>query len=94
MAAKNLIPYSVYLPENLFLKLKELAKDRKASVLIRDAIAMIIDGNDAYMSGYNKGVKDAGNVVYECPEAQMIAVKGKDLGAILTERIDALEMKK
>jgi len=94
MAAKNLIPYSVYLPENLFLKLKELAKDRKASVLIRDAIAMIIDGNDAYTSGYNKGLKDAGNVVYECPEAQMVAIKGKDLGAILTERIDALEMKK
>ena len=93
MATKNLIPYSVYLPEHLFLKLKGLAKDRKASVLIRDAISMIIDGNDAYTSGYNKAVKDAGNVIYECPEAQMIAIKVKDLGAILTERIDALEIK-
>ena len=93
MAAKNLIPYSVYLPEPLFNKLKGLAKDRKASQLIRDAIAMIIDGNDAYTSGYNKAIKDAGNVVYDCPEAQMIAIKGKDLGAILTERIDALELK-
>jgi hypothetical protein len=94
MAAKNLIPYSVYLPEHLFLKLKALAKDRKASVLIRDAIAMIIDGNDAYTSGYNKGVKDAGTVVYDCPEAQMIAIKGQDLGSILASKIDALEMKK
>ena len=93
MAAKNLIPYSVYLPEPLFLKLKEAAKQRKASTLIRDAISMIIEGNDEYTSGYNKALKDAANLVYECPEAQMIAIKGKDLGAILTERIDALEIK-
>jgi hypothetical protein len=93
MAAKNLIPYSVYLPENLFLKLKDLAKSRKASVLIRDAITMIIDGNDAYTSGYNKAIKDAGTIIYDCPEAQMIAVKGKDLGSILAEKIDSLEIK-
>ena len=76
---KKLIPYSVYLPENLFLELKKLAQDRKASKLIRDAIAMIIDGNDAYTSGYNKAVRDAAQLVYDCNEAQMIAVKGKDL---------------
>jgi hypothetical protein len=28
------------------------------------------------------------------PEAQMIAVKGKDLGAILNDQIQALEIKK
>jgi len=28
--------------------------------------------------------------VYACNEAQMIAVKGKDLGAILTEQIEGL----
>jgi hypothetical protein len=94
MEHKRLIPYSVYLPENQFLKLRQLAKERKASAMIRDAIDMIIDGNDAYTSGYNKAVKDAAQLVYDCNEAQMIAVKGKDLGSILTEQIEGLEIRK
>jgi metal-responsive CopG/Arc/MetJ family transcriptional regulator len=93
MEAKKLIPYSVYLPRNLYDKLKETAKERKASILIRDAIAMIIDGNDAYTSGYNKAIKDAAKVIYDCQEAQMIAIKGKDLGYILSERIAELEIR-
>jgi hypothetical protein len=75
-------------------KLKEAARSRKASVLIRDAITMIIDGHDAYTSGYNKAVKEAAQLIYDCPEAQMIAIKGKDLGSILTEQIELLEIKK
>lgn len=94
MDTKKLIPYSVYIPANLYKKLKLLAKERKASVLIRDAISMALDGNDAYTSGYNKAVKDASNVIYNNPEAQMIAIKGKDLGSILTEQIELLEIKK
>lgn len=93
MAEKKLIPYSVYLPKDYHDKLKEVAKDRKASALIRDAIQMILDGNDAYRGGYNKGVRDAAQIVYECDEAQMVAIKGRDLGAILTDRINELEMK-
>lgn len=93
METKKLIPYSVYLPAEYHAKLKEVAKERKASALIRDAITMILNGNDAYMGGYNKGIRDAAKVVYECQEAQMVAVKGRDIGAILTDRIQELEMK-
>ena len=93
METKNLVPYSVYLPIEQHIKLKDLAKSRKASALIRDAITMIIEGNDAYNSGYNKACKDAAKVVYDNEEAQMIAVKGKDLGSILTELIQGLEIK-
>jgi predicted transcriptional regulator len=94
MDTKKLIPYSVYIPDSLYKKLKLLAKDRKASMLIRDAISMALDGNDAYTSGYNKAIRDAAKVVYDCEEAQMIAIKGKDLGALLAEKIDLLEIKK
>ena len=90
---KKLVPYSVYLPVEQYTKLKELAKSRKASALIRDAITMLIEGNDEYKSGYNKACKDAAKIVYESDEAQMIAVRGKDLGSILTELIESLEMK-
>jgi hypothetical protein len=91
---RKLVPYSVYLPADLYDKIKGLAKDRKASVLIRDAITMMLGGHDLYNSGYNKGIADAAKVVYECEEAQMVAIKGKDLGAILAEKIDTLEIKK
>lgn len=93
MESKKLVPYSVYLPEDQVKKLKELAKQRKAAALIRDAISMIFSGSDLYNSGYNKGISDAAKVVYDCEEAQMIAIKGKDLGALLAEKIDILEIK-
>jgi hypothetical protein len=93
METKKLIPYSVYLPRDYHDKIKELAKQRKASALIRDAIVMLMDGDDTYRSGYNKALRDAAQVVYDCQEAQMVAVKGRDLGAILTDRISALEVK-
>ena len=93
MEQKKLGPYSVYLPVEQFDKLKAAAKDRKAASIVRDAIAMMLDGTDLFTSGYNKGIKDAAKVVYDCEEAQMIAIKGKDLGALLAEKIDLLEMK-
>jgi hypothetical protein len=94
MEPKKLIPYSVYLPEDHHIKLKEFAKERKASELIRNAIGMLVDGTDVYTSGYNKAINDAAKVIYDCEEAQMIAVKGKDLGVILSERIAELEVRK
>jgi hypothetical protein len=93
METKKLVPYSVYLPVEQFEKLKAAAKDRKAASIVRDAISMMLDGSSLFTSGYNKGIKDAAKVVYECEEAQMIAIKGKDLGAILAEKIDLLEAK-
>lgn len=94
METKKLIPYSVYLPVDLHKKLKSAAKHRKAASIVRDAISMIVDGNDLFTGGYNKGIKDAAKVIYDCEEAQMIAIKGKDLGAVLAEKIDLLEIKK
>lgn len=90
MEAKKLIPYSVYLPAELHKKLKAAAKKRKASELMREAVAVVLTGNDAYKSGYNQALKDAAKVVYDCQEAQMVAVKGKDVGAILSEQIKEL----
>jgi hypothetical protein len=93
METKKLIPYSVYLPERQHKALKKAAKNRKASELIRDAIEMILDGGKPYNSGYNQGLRDAAKIVYNCKEAQMIAVKGRDLADILTESIELLQRK-
>ena len=51
---KKLIPYSVYLPPEYHDQIKELAKERKASSTVRDAIQMILDGDGSYDAGYRK----------------------------------------
>jgi hypothetical protein len=91
MEEKKMIPYSLYLPSDLFQKVKDLARERKAAPLIRDAIGMVLNGQDLFNAGYNKAIADAAKVIYENKEAQMIAVNGRDLGAILTEQIKLLE---
>lgn len=94
MESRKLIPYSVFLRVDQHAKIKDLAKTRKASELIRDAVDMMLKGTDLYNSGYNKAIQDAAKIVYDSEEAQMIAIKGKDLGSILTEQIESLEIKK
>jgi hypothetical protein len=89
---KNLVPYSIYLPAIYHQRLRDAAKERKASSIVRDAVIMMLDGGDVYKSGYNKGIKDASDVVYQCKEAQMISVNKKDIGVILAEKIDLLEI--
>jgi predicted secreted protein len=52
---------------------------------------MILEGNDdRFAAGYNQGIRDAAKVVYDCKEAQMVAVRGKDIGAILADQINEL----
>ena len=87
---KKLIPYSVYLPAEHIKQLRKLAKKRQASSLVRDAVKIILDGNDVYVGGYNQGIRDASKVVYDCPEAQMVAVSGKDLGAHLQSKLELM----
>lgn len=93
MEKRKLVPYSVYISEDQLAKLKDFAKKRQASTVIRDAITMILDGTDAYTSGYNKAIRDAAKIIYDCPEAQMVAVRGKDVGSLLTEQVEMLYIK-
>jgi metal-responsive CopG/Arc/MetJ family transcriptional regulator len=94
MDTDKLIPYSVYLPSELHKKLKALAKDRKASELIRNAIQMIIDGNTAYNSGYNKALKDTVKVINTNESAITISVHGILIADNLISDIKTLEMSK
>lgn len=93
MEKRKLVPYSVYLAEDQIARLKSFAEKRQASRVIRDAITMILDGSDAFNSGYNQAIRDISKIIYECPEAQMVAVRGKDLGALLTEQVEMLYKK-
>ena len=87
---RKLVPYSVYISKEHHEKLRAAAKDRKAAAIVRDAISMVLDGQDLFNSGYNKGLADAAQVIYDYPEAQMVAVRGKDIGLVLSDKIKSL----
>ena len=54
---------------------------------------MIIDGHDAYDSGYNQGLKDAIEVIQECKETYIVVVSGVDMSTYLSNSIKLLEKK-
>jgi hypothetical protein len=89
---KNLIPYSVYLPKEYHDKIKDLAKIRMASSTVRDAICMIIDGDDSYKAGYNKALNDAVKQVDLIKEIEHIAIRGKYLNDVLAAQIKGLKL--
>jgi predicted DNA-binding protein len=88
-ASKRLIPYSVHLTPEIYEKLKELAQERKASKLVRDAITMIIKGKGDFDSGYNKGIMDAIDAVAAHHAAHRISF---DETSVADSIIDQLEI--
>ena len=94
MTEKKLVPYNLYFYTEHVDKLKKMAVQRKASSLIRDAVSMMLDGKDEYSAGYNRGLKDAIEIIDGCKEIECIAVRGKYLADILADQINGLEKNK
>jgi hypothetical protein len=90
MEAKRLIPYSVHLREDIYLKLKEAAGQRKATALVRDAITLIVEGDDVFNGGYNKGLRDAIAVVKENESASSISIGGESIAELLSRQIEVM----
>ena len=89
-ASKRLIPYSVNLSESVYNALKEHAKGRKASSIVRDAITMILEGDDAFQSGYRKGLRDAMDVIHRDPYASSISVGERKIADTLIDQIEQM----
>ena len=90
---RKLIPYSVYLPKEYHDRISLLAKERKASKLIRDAIMIMLDGGDDYKSGYNQGIRDAIELVNKMTELSNFSYKGTTMDELVIGQIEQLEMK-
>ena len=90
METKRLIPYSVHLPEDVYLKLKEAAGNRKASALVRDAITLIVEGDDEFNGGYNKGVRDCIRMIQQNELCKAIGYYDDTLAKILSDQIEEL----
>ena len=84
---KRLIPYSVHLREDIYTKLKEAAGSRKASALVRDAITMIIEGDDSFNGGYNKAVRDMISTVHADQWCKSLSVDGVTIADHLTKEL-------
>lgn len=90
MEPSRMIPYSVHLPEEVHKRLKEAAGKRKASALVRDAITLIVEGDDEFNGGYNKGVRDAIRMVHQNELCKAISYYDDTLAKILSEQLEEL----
>lgn len=90
METKRMIPYSVHLREDIYLKLKEIAKDRKATALVRDAITMIVEGDDSFSGGYKKAVRDVVGLIQFDEWAGSIGIGGQSISDRLITKIERL----
>jgi hypothetical protein len=87
---EKLIPYSLYLPQEHINKLKGMAKQRKASAFIRDALIMALENGKEFNSGYNKGLRDACKVVSENEHLKFLSYKGKPMNSMLVDQLKML----
>ena len=85
---QRLVPYSVYLRKDIHDKLREAAQDRKAASMVRDAITMLVEGEDAFNAGYNKALRDICSLVSENKMAKGIAVDGVTVADSLVPLIE------
>ena len=84
---KRLIPYSVHLPEEIYKKLKAAAGDRKASALVRDAITLIVEGDDQFNGGYNKAVRDVIATIHSDQWCKSLGIEGQSLAYYLEDQL-------
>jgi len=90
-AGKRLIPYSVHLTPEIYEKLKEMAQQRKASSIVRDAITMIINGKGEFNSGYNKAIKDAMRLVKGEEHLNTIGIHGISIAELIVEKLEMMQ---
>lgn len=94
MAREKLVPISFYLPKELHDKLKVAGANRKQSMMLRNAVQMIIDGNSLYNSGYNQALKDAEEVIDSNEFATIISIHGHQIKDLLISDVKTLEKSK
>ena len=87
MTKQVMRPYSLYLPEEYINRIKELAKERKASEVIRDAIVAALDNSGEHDAGYNKGLRDAIKVISNCKEAYETAIRDVPISDLLADQL-------
>jgi hypothetical protein len=90
MEDNRLVPYSVHLRKDIYDKLKLAAGNRKASGLVRDAITLIVEGDDEFNGGYNKGIRDAMSLVENDSIANRLGIDDTTVSAHLCNQLETM----
>ena len=90
MEDNRLVPYSVHLKREVYDKLKLAAGQRKASALVRDAITMIVEGDDEFNGGYNKGIRDAISLIESDLIASRLSIDDTTVSIHLCNQLEAM----
>ena len=90
MEDNRLVPYSVHLKREVYDKLKLAAGQRKASSLVRDAINMIVEGDDEFNGGYNKGIRDAMNLIENDLIASRLSIDDTTVSLHLCNQLETM----
>jgi hypothetical protein len=90
MEDNRLVPYSVHLKREVYDKLKLAAGQRKASALVRDAITMIVEGDDEFNGGYNKGIRDAMSLVESDLIASRLSIDDTTVSIHLCNQLESM----
>jgi hypothetical protein len=86
----RLIPYSVYLDADIHEALKDRARNRGASKMVRDAITMILEGNDQFTSGYKQALRDVADMVHRDDLATSISLNNRRISDHLIDQIESM----
>ncbi len=86
----RLIPYSVYLDPEIHDALKEKARNRQASKMVRDAITMILEGSDQFTSGYKQALRDVADMVHRDDLATSVSVNERRISDHLIDQIESM----
>jgi hypothetical protein len=89
---EKLVPYCFYIYQEHVPKMRALAKERKASPFVRDALTAAFDKTDEYQTGYNKALRDACDVIRSIREAKMMLVQEEPLDKFLMKQLRDLEV--
>ena len=83
----KLTPYTVYLPEEHYDQIREFAKKRQASSVVRDAICSFLDGHNQFNAGYNKALKDAARKVKSDTDLKNLSIKNETIANLVSKMI-------
>lgn len=89
-SSKRLVPYSLYLSQETYNALREKAQSRQASKIVRDAVTMILEGNDQFVSGYRQGVRDAMDLIHKDDLASTVSVHDRKIADHLIDQMEEL----
>lgn len=90
MEKSRLIPYSVYLDPEIHEALKEKARSRQASKMVRDAITMILEGSDQFTSGYRQALRDVADMIHKDDLAGSVSLNDRRISDHLIDQIESM----